>query len=55
MEMERGESYQCHECGLHYKDPEIANKCEAWCKANNSCNLEITKQSIERTLKQKPA
>lgn len=43
------ELYQCLECGLHYRNQETANKCEAWCKEHNSCNLEITRQSVERT------
>ena len=40
--------HRCDECLLYYKDKEIAEKCEAWCKAHNSCNLEITKQSLQR-------
>ncbi len=39
--------YQCPECGLHYKDKEIAKKCEAWCKNYKSCNLVISQQSVE--------
>ena len=34
--------FQCPECGLKYRDKEWAEKCEAWCKAHHSCNLEIT-------------
>lgn len=34
--------FQCTECGLKYKDKEWAEKCEAWCSAHQSCNLEIT-------------
>jgi hypothetical protein len=45
------ELYQCHECGLHYTEKETAEKCEAWCKENNSCNLEITIRSVERLRK----
>ena len=39
--------YQCAECGLHYADKSKAKECETWCKQYNSCNLEITKQSVE--------
>lgn len=41
--------YQCEECGFHYADREIAEKCEQWCKENHTCNLEITKDAIENT------
>lgn len=41
--------YQCPKCGLHYEDKETAMQCETWCEENKSCNLEITKLSIERT------
>ena len=39
--------YQCPECGLHYKDKDQAEKCEAWCKEHHSCNLEIINSAIE--------
>jgi len=39
--------YQCPECGLHYEDEETAKQCEAFCKENNACSLEITKMSVE--------
>ena len=38
--------YQCHECGLKYKEKEIADKCEAWCREHKSCNLEIIKYAV---------
>lgn len=40
--------YECLECGLHYEDEVAAKKCEEWCKAHQSCNLEITRLSLER-------
>lgn len=43
--------YQCSECGLHYIDQATAKRCEIWCKEHRSCNLEITKLSIERQIK----
>jgi len=39
--------FQCEECKLHYQEKNWAEKCEAWCKQHNSCNLKITKHSIE--------
>src|SRR3989344_6576986 len=39
--------YQCKECGLHYKNKEMAEKCEAWCKEHKNCNVEITKDAEE--------
>lgn len=44
---EKKQVYQCDECGLHYKDKKTAELCEAWCKERNSCNLEITRLSLE--------
>lgn len=38
----RSSIYQCPECRLKYKEKEWADKCEAWCRDNHSCNLEIT-------------
>lgn len=46
-EENRENLYQCPECRLHYKDKELAEKCEAWCKENKTCNVEIMKQSEE--------
>ena len=39
--------FECIECGLHYRDREMAEKCEAWCRETKSCNIEITQQSVE--------
>jgi hypothetical protein len=35
------EKYVCPECGYEYKEKEWAEKCEAWCREHNACNLEI--------------
>ncbi len=40
-------TYQCEECGLWYKNKEISEQCQAWCKEHKSCNLEIIKHSIK--------
>lgn len=47
MHKKNEKSHKCPECGLHYEDKEQAEKCEAWCKGHNSCNLEITSHSNE--------
>ena len=39
--------YKCTECGLHYRDKELAKKCAQWCGEHQSCNLEITSHAIE--------
>ncbi len=38
--------FVCPECGYMYREQNLADKCEAWCKEHNSCNLEITKHGI---------
>ena len=38
---------QCLECSLHYADEATAKECEAWCGQYKSCNIDITKNSIE--------
>ncbi|MBI2444372.1 MAG: hypothetical protein HYV42_04005 [Candidatus Magasanikbacteria bacterium] len=35
------EQYACEICGYQYTDRNWAEQCEAWCRANSSCNLEI--------------
>ncbi|MCW6160536.1 MAG: hypothetical protein LVQ95_05640 [Candidatus Micrarchaeales archaeon] len=46
-----GKLYKCNFCGLHYNDKETADRCYAWCTAHNACNLEITRNSVERRSK----
>lgn len=43
------EIFECLECGLHYVDADMAQKCAEWCLKYASCNLEITALSVERT------
>ena len=40
------EIYVCEACSFAYKEKELAEKCEEFCKKHNSCNIEITKYSI---------
>lgn len=48
-EIQEGEEvlYKCEECGLRYREKSWAEKCQVWCKENNSCNLGIIKFAIE--------
>lgn len=39
--------YICTECNFAYKNMEIATKCENWCREHHSCNVEITRHSVE--------
>lgn len=39
--------YQCEVCGFHYREKKTAEKCEAWCRAHHTCNIEITKEAVE--------
>ena len=41
------EFYKCGECGFHYADKEMAERCEAWCREHKSCNIEITAHAEE--------
>ncbi|MBT4804691.1 hypothetical protein HON71_00810 [Candidatus Woesearchaeota archaeon] len=40
--------FQCKECNFWYKDKEMAEKCEKWCKEHHSCNMEITKFAVKK-------
>ena len=48
ININKGKEYECEECKLVYKRRELAEKCEAWCKENKSCNLEITRHAVKR-------
>jgi len=37
----------CEECGLVYEQKEWAEKCQQWCRENQSCNLEIIQHSLQ--------
>lgn len=43
--------YECVLCGLHYREREWAERCEAWCKEHPSCNLAIARFAEERITK----
>ncbi len=39
--------YRCPECGFQYNDKQWADKCEAWCKAHHTCNIEVTGHAVK--------
>lgn len=43
--------FQCPECDMHYRDEAMARACEEFCRANQACNPDIAKNSIEREAK----
>lgn len=40
------EYYQCEICKFYYREKKQAEKCQAWCDKHHSCNIEITKNSV---------
>ena len=51
VKFEGKKTYICEECGFHYLDRETAERCQNWCSIHNQCSTEITKSSVERTVK----
>lgn len=41
-----GKIFICDLCGYGYGDRETATRCEGWCTAYKSCNIEITKDAV---------
>ena len=39
--------FKCEACGFYYKEKGWAKKCEDFCNKNKSCNIEITKHSVQ--------
>jgi len=46
-------AYMCEECGLIYKNKTIAEKCQNWCDKYKSCNLNITRNALNRRMYEK--
>lgn len=40
------ELWVCEECNFAYKEKELAQKCEDFCKERHQCSLEITKYAV---------
>ena len=53
IQQKNKELHQCEECGFQYGEKEWAEKCEAWCKEHQSCNLEITAHAIPQNEEEK--
>jgi hypothetical protein len=41
--------FMCEECHLLYKNKDLAQKCEDWCREKKSCNLEITRHAVNKS------
>ncbi|MFA4820023.1 MAG: hypothetical protein WC613_03650 [Candidatus Aenigmatarchaeota archaeon] len=39
--------YACEKCGLRYKEKKWSDKCYAWCKRHQSCNILIIKHAVK--------
>lgn len=39
--------FVCEICGFSYEENEWAQRCQNWCEEHNSCNMEITKRSVQ--------
>ena len=48
QEQDKTRIYICEACGFGYKEKQLAQKCEDFCKKNNSCSLEITKYAVKK-------
>jgi len=46
MVTEKKGLFVCEECEFSYKNRDIAQKCEDWCRKHKSCNIEITKNAV---------
>ena len=46
VEVEGRKFYACGECGLIYESLDIASKCEEWCRAHETCNVELERQAV---------
>lgn len=41
--------YRCGECGFRYRERELAERCEEFCRKRGVCSGEITAESVERS------
>ncbi|MEK6903223.1 MAG: hypothetical protein AABW64_01080 [Nanoarchaeota archaeon] len=47
MEVNGVDYFKCSICGFFYKEEQLAQRCEDWCKKHKSCNLEITEHAVK--------
>jgi len=50
VEYKEVDHHYCEDCELVYESRDWAERCEAWCRENDTCNIEITRHSIKKTL-----
>ncbi|MBI5700180.1 hypothetical protein HZC35_07765 [Candidatus Saganbacteria bacterium] len=46
IEIEGKIYYECGVCSLDYAEREWAEKCDQWCSAHQSCNLEVIGHAV---------
>jgi len=39
--------YTCEECSLRYEEQEWRDRCRAWCREHQSCNLDIIEHAVK--------
>jgi hypothetical protein len=44
--------YRCKSCGLIYEEKEWAEKCEAFCRKHNACDMDIIKHALSENQKE---
>jgi hypothetical protein len=45
--MNQDDIFQCSECGMHYREKLWVEACEAFCKRNQACSLDIAQHAVE--------
>ncbi len=45
--MKKTRLFKCEDCGLHYKDEQMAKDCYDFCVKNKACNVEFVVHSEE--------
>lgn len=48
-EFEGEKAFKCEECGFHYRDRGMAERCEKHCRDYSACDTEIVESSLERS------
>jgi len=47
MVKEESGLFACGECGMKFKEKDLAKKCEDWCKKTHSCNIDIIQHAVK--------
>jgi hypothetical protein len=40
--------FQCEECKMLFRERSWAEKCEAWCRKNHTCHIEIIRHAVNK-------